>query len=147
MTDAQCTPASWERHLEIDVIDGRAALRRPLERALRGAIGELTSCHVRSVRGATPERVARRSEASVTVFPDGHLEARVQLGETQIRDARSAQADREADQRVEACLVRALSRPTIRPRPSRPSELRVLVRYEPVFHPARPCSDPGGLVR
>ncbi len=141
VSDAQCTPEAWEPHLEIDVIEGRPALRRPLERALRGASAELTSCHARSVRGA------RRSEARVTVFPDGHVEAQLSLGEAQNRDLAHREADREADRRIEACLVRALNRPTIRPRPARSAELRVLLRYEPIFHPARPCSDPGGAVR
>ena len=147
VSDAQCTPEAWEPHLEIDVIEGRPALRRPLERALRAASAELTSCHTRSVRGATPERGARRSEARVTVFPDGHVEAQVSLGEAQNRDLAHREADREADRRIEACLVRALNGPTIRPRPARSAELRVLLRYEPIFHPARPCSDPGGPVR
>jgi hypothetical protein len=145
-SDAQCTPEAWEPHLEIDVIEGRPALRRPLERALRAASAELTSCHARSVRGATPERGARRSEARVTVFPDGHVEAQVSLGEAQNRDLAHREADREADRRIEACLVRALNRPTIRPRPARSADMRVLLRYEPIFHPAQPCSDPGGPV-
>lgn len=146
VSDAQCTPEAWEPHLEIDVIEGRPALRRPLERALRAASAELTSCHARSVRGATPERGARRSEARVTVFPDGHVEAQVSLGEAQNRDLAHREADREADRRIEACLVRALNRPTIRPRPARSADMRVLLRYEPIFHPAQPCSDPGGPV-
>lgn len=144
---AQCSPEAWEPHLELDVIGGRPGLRRPLERALRTELGTLTGCHARTARGATPERGARRSEARVIVHPDGHLEATVTLGEATIGSLLAAEADAEADRRISECLVRALDRVTVRPRPAEPAEMQVLLRYEPIYHPARPCSDPGGPVR
>jgi hypothetical protein len=81
------------------------------------------------------------------VHPDGHLEAAVTLGEAEHRELARADADAAADARITDCLTRTLSRPTLRPRPAEPAELRVLLRYEPIYHPARPCSDPGGPVR
>lgn len=139
--------AWWEPRLEVDVIEGPGSLQRALEPALREGRAALQACHQRSVRGATPERGGRRSEARVTARPDGRLTVQLALGEAATRDPRRAAADAEADRLIHTCLVRVLGRTTLRPRSGPTRELRVLLRYEPVFHPARPCSDMSAPVR
>lgn len=146
-SEAQCGAAAHDDgRVELVVVEGRRGLRRPVERLLASHLEELDRCFVLGARSEASRSAERRADATLTVHPDGHLDAAVTLGEDPGRPAfesREEQAERaRLDEQTVACLVRRLTSETLtRPRPDHPVELRLALHRRITHTPARPCSD------
>jgi hypothetical protein len=142
---ADCEEPWIEATVGVVATEGRSALRRRVERLVGERDEGLVRCfRERAIRGRRPE--PREAQVSITVHPDGHVDADVRVAWP---PGASGDVDREADEErgLAACLRHQLSGIALpRPWPATPSPIAIRLRARIVHHPGRRCSDPGGVV-